>query len=40
MWNNTNTVLDDANIVEKAVDTSEGGFPTNRYIGDASLRYK
>jgi NitT/TauT family transport system substrate-binding protein len=40
MWDNTNTVLVDAGIIDKAVDTSEGVVWTNKYIGDASLPYK
>jgi hypothetical protein len=30
----------DAQIIDKAVDTSEGVVWTNKYIGDASLPYK
>jgi len=40
MWDNTNTVLVDAGIIDKAVDTAEGVVWTNKYIGDASLPYK
>jgi NitT/TauT family transport system substrate-binding protein len=40
MWDNTNTVLVDAGIIDKAVDTSEGVVWTNKYIGGASLPYK
>jgi NitT/TauT family transport system substrate-binding protein len=40
MWQNTNTVLVDAGVIEKPLSTDEGGLWTNRYIGDASLPYK
>lgn len=40
MWENTNTVLVDAGIIDKPVDTAEGVVWTNKYIGDASLPYK
>lgn len=40
MWENTNTVLVDAGIIDQPVSTDEGGLWTNKYIGDASLPYK
>lgn len=40
MWENTNTVLVDAGIIDKPVSTDEGTLWTNAYIGDASLPYK
>jgi NitT/TauT family transport system substrate-binding protein len=40
MWDNTNTVLLDAGIIDKPLSTEEGGLWTNEYIGDATLPYK
>ncbi len=40
MWDNTNTVLVDAGIIDKPVSTDEGGVWTNKYVGDATLPYK
>ncbi len=37
MWNATNQVLVESGLIEQPLDTKEGGFWTNEYIGNASV---